>query len=38
MTNIARERLCNALDQNHSFRGPACDTSPLPLANGIRFL
>lgn len=38
MTNIARERLGNALGQNHSFRGPACDTSPPHPANGIGFL
>lgn len=38
MTNIGREHLRNALDQNHSFRGSACDTSPLLPADGLRFV
>ncbi len=38
MTNITRERFGNALDQNHSFRGSACDTSPPHLGNRLRFL
>ncbi len=38
MTNITRERLGNALGQNHSFRGSACDTAPPHLGNGSGFL
>lgn len=38
MTNIVRERFGNALDQNHPFRGVACDTAPLPRRKGFRFL
>lgn len=38
MTNIGWERLCNALDQNHSFRGAACDTSPPHLAFTLLFI
>ncbi|MBP2346346.1 hypothetical protein JOF58_005206 [Streptomyces cinnamonensis] len=38
MTNITRERFGNALGQNHSFRGSACDTSPPHLGKRSGFL